>query len=1530
MDNPELSNIYYPLLNDEKFNSKINDNYEFNQYKDNTEQASMASKEQFSLITEQQCSTKYFNHRSITKLVSTYISPNTPYNNLLVYHGVGVGKTCSSIIIGSKFEEYCNKTNKKVYIIVPPNIINQFAKSIFDPDKISNDNSSLQCTGNKYYELYNNFIKITHKDPKLIKTLKLFIKQSTHYELCTPTEFINKFNIDNRIKQNDYTQIEINIKKLLNSIIIIDEVHNLRDENYKSTNDDLKEKDDDVVNNDKDSGKKIKKLLQLYLSKNNETLNKINQNIKINYDKFFELKNKIIESNDKLKGNNGLIKLVLLSATPIFNSYLEVIDLFNLFILNDNYNNIDDKYLTKDDLSNESIFKNKTKSYVSFFKGNNPFTFPLVLYPNQDLKQYDSERRTLPDPTFKSTSNLIFNYNNNVDKEWNEGIFISICTLPDDKNSLLDVQSKLVRDSQSNIKTQEKYLNFGFVISGKKDTYNKYKKEYEKQINENAKSVSDAVKIDFLEEKNIKHYSAKMNAILKIIDKTKRDAVSEGKIFIYSQYKEYGIYPISLCLEKNGYVEYNENNINSKDDFKRFIQFSSDNNTNMQYLIDIFNKEDNKYGKNIKFIIGTDVLKEGIDLKHIRQIHLFDLWWNLSKLEQIIGRAFRNCSHVDLPFEERNVSIFNHVSLYEDDIIVNNKIISHTNSNINAINILTNKYNDNKIIIKFMKENAIDCVINKYNNYLNNLRDIPFKIIDSFNNEIEVSLNITDDINCNLEDSINNLNLNTFNYIGFNNNYRFLLFYIKNIFIEKNIIFFKFEDLIGDMIILNKFKFKNEEIFNLLNLIVKNKELVYDKFNRKGYILKKNNYYIFSPIELTDNLENANVETDNVKNKDMIISILPNRSKIKVINNYNLFNNAINNIKHSVESKEQITYFILINMLNIFDFNTDFFKKNNKYNLEIWQETKDLNLIDKKIKDYYINLLANNNLFNDKINRFDDYEEYFINNKLIRTFMNHELFQYIFYSRLYFIDYNFSNIKINSIQLHQYVVNKNLIYKEQYIPNIVHVFGGNYSIKNIIISSFNDNNFKNINLYIIVLKYLVEKLKRNYDKQSEFIDTKLFILDILNKKIKEYDYLNLLKLTEDWNTEEEFDFSFNDIVLLNKFKDLILMAPKEEQNSIGFILFDFPSIKSISSIGNNPGGLDTNIPFILNKKKNNPSKDCSLNVYLYYKKEEKEINKWKLYSNAFHRESLNKFNYTCDNIFNICKRKDDMLNLLKELEKEPFSNFEEKKNERLYNHIENEKIKQNFDDFTSINRLYKILWNYDKEKITLNIIKASKDILNDLVEINKEYKSDTDEELKLLSYIKMQALTNTELKKNEFYPIRYETKYNLSTKQSKANFKINQIIKNINECDNKQVLSTNLEILTKSISKDNIENYDEWKNDMENIIWNEINDTDYKMKDTSYEYINFYINNEKNKIKYKFDEKKIDIINLNKLLEELDSVCYGNRIWAFNLVESSQINNVTIIKKTGKTYRNTYLLLPEYNMKTKKIEYVMFNNDELH
>ena len=59
----------------------------------------------------------------------------------------------------------------------------------------------------------------------------------------------------------------------------------------------------------------------------------------------------------------------------------------------------------------------------------------------------------------------------------------------------------------------------------------------------------------------------------------------------------------------------------------------------------MFNNQKNKDGSQIKIIIGTPAIKEGISLFSIKFIHIIDLPWNYSKFEQIIGRGFRYCSH---------------------------------------------------------------------------------------------------------------------------------------------------------------------------------------------------------------------------------------------------------------------------------------------------------------------------------------------------------------------------------------------------------------------------------------------------------------------------------------------------------------------------------------------------------------------------------------------------------------------------------------------------------------------------------------------------------------------------------------------------------------------------------------------------------------------------------------------------------------------------------------------------------------------
>ena len=52
-------------------------------------------------------------------LLSNFINPNTPYRGLLIFHGVGTGKTCVSIAIAEKFKPMVEKYGTRIHVLVP-------------------------------------------------------------------------------------------------------------------------------------------------------------------------------------------------------------------------------------------------------------------------------------------------------------------------------------------------------------------------------------------------------------------------------------------------------------------------------------------------------------------------------------------------------------------------------------------------------------------------------------------------------------------------------------------------------------------------------------------------------------------------------------------------------------------------------------------------------------------------------------------------------------------------------------------------------------------------------------------------------------------------------------------------------------------------------------------------------------------------------------------------------------------------------------------------------------------------------------------------------------------------------------------------------------------------------------------------------------------------------------------------------------------------------------------------------------------
>ncbi len=66
----------------------------------------------------------------------------------------------------------------------------------------------------------------------------------------------------------------------------------------------------------------------------------------------------------------------------------------------------------------------------------------------------------------------------------------------------------------------------------------------------------------------------------------------------------------------------------------------------------------NLYGEIIKTLMITASGAEGISLKNTRYVHIIEPYWHPVRIEQVIGRARRICSHQELPPDLRTVNVF--------------------------------------------------------------------------------------------------------------------------------------------------------------------------------------------------------------------------------------------------------------------------------------------------------------------------------------------------------------------------------------------------------------------------------------------------------------------------------------------------------------------------------------------------------------------------------------------------------------------------------------------------------------------------------------------------------------------------------------------------------------------------------------------------------------------------------------------------------------------------------------------------------
>ena len=197
------------------------------------------------------------------------------------------------------------------------------------------------------------------------------------------------------------------------------------------------------------------------------------------------------------------------------------------------------------------------------------------------------------------------------------------------------------------------------------------------------KALSDLNNSDenFLRPEGLAIYSPKFLKMLNNITE------NEGLHLVYSQFRTLeGIGVFSMVLEKNGFARFtigkdavNEWTITVKEEDMGKPMFAlytgTENNEEREIIRNIYNgawdkiptslreqveriSENNHHGEIIKVFMITSSGAEGITLKNTRYVHITEPYWHPVRVEQVIGRARRICSHNELPENERNVTVF--------------------------------------------------------------------------------------------------------------------------------------------------------------------------------------------------------------------------------------------------------------------------------------------------------------------------------------------------------------------------------------------------------------------------------------------------------------------------------------------------------------------------------------------------------------------------------------------------------------------------------------------------------------------------------------------------------------------------------------------------------------------------------------------------------------------------------------------------------------------------------------------------------
>ena len=656
------------------------------------------------------------------KIIRDYLKIETPYRGLLVYHGLGSGKTCSSIAVAESL-----LSTSKVFVMVPASLE-------------ANYREELQKCGDPVYAVENHWTSRTLTDEVRADGKKLgisdkFMDKYGKIYVTTPSETPNFESLATNDKKEIRAQIKDVLEQRFNfiryngltrsnigeytaegmyddSVVIVDEAHNLISR---------------VINESEITGKLYDaiynaKRCKIVLLSGTPIINSPNEiaymmNLLRGPIERITIPFKTIPTWDEekitkaLRGLpevdtiefNAVKKYVMITRNPpqfrstyngegdrVAVQYMkdmafipqaadwvasvkskietdvgggeintERVTTEQLQCLPTDYEEFANLFLDGLNIKNPMLFRRRIQGLVSYFKGADERLLP---------------RRIELDKTLEKVFMSPEQFNRYLEVRWIEMKIDSRRgrSKLDENLSTFRVPTRLVCDYAipPDLKVGETNAE-GITENAVAD-----KDEIIKRIRAHPQR--------YLSEKALESFSPKMLKILKNI----KASIGNNQ-FVYSQYRSLeGLGILSAILDTAGWQPYKvvkEANQwvedPAMDDRPAYTFYTGEENAEERDLTrQIFNgvysknfpaslKESvEKRGKKIlQLLMASASGAEGITLTNVRHVHIVEPHWTPARHDQVIGRAIRICSHATLPMEDRTVKVSFYISVFTED-----------------------------------------------------------------------------------------------------------------------------------------------------------------------------------------------------------------------------------------------------------------------------------------------------------------------------------------------------------------------------------------------------------------------------------------------------------------------------------------------------------------------------------------------------------------------------------------------------------------------------------------------------------------------------------------------------------------------------------------------------------------------------------------------------------------------------------------------------------------------------------------------